>query len=300
MARRRPPPPPPTYSYSTELYGGLGDIFWGIFCTDRYVRLDELRDDEGAAVSVVSHNPHAVELVRWHTKASQLTIFTPRFQAPWKPHHREGLPPLSRHRIRGYKTVRFYPSPWDANPLADLSNIGPYILFNLSAGDAHRSIPLPAAQSMARLAKKKGYSVVVIGRDYTRMIPRTPDKHRETRLVGVDGAMNLIDKLTVPGTTEAVKMADGVVCPHSALCLLSWFMRRPNYVLWPPKSRRDFTANKITSYGFGARYPESRNSAIEEYTERSFEEFLEMLTWERKRVRQDPVEYLMFGGPLPK
>jgi len=285
----------------SEFYGGLGDIIWKVYTGDGYVSLDRLKEGEGAVVAVVSHNPFATELFKWHRKRGQLTMLTPPFDAPWTQAHRDaaGIPPISKTVLRGFTPVRFYPAPWDARPLQDLSNMGDYLVFNLTAGAPGRDVPPELARLMAKMALERGFKVVSIGRNYKRALPRPEYVACKERLASVRGAVDLVDRLSVPGTAEAMRGAAGVVACHSAMCMLSWYMRKPNFILWPENARPDFGPER-TSYGFGSEYPETRHSEFSAFKPEMFEQFLRLVKNERGKIREDPVDYLQKGGPSPK
>lgn len=284
-----------------EFYGGLGDIIWGMYCSDRYVSLDGLKEGDNATVAVVSHNPHAAELVEWHRARVGFRLMTPQFEAPWDESHRlkNGIPTLSPVKLRGYAPVRFYPAPWDKNLLLDLKNMGEYILFNLSAGSPGRTVPSEMAKTMAKMALDAGFSVVSVGRNYKRQVHPHEVVTCEERLQSVPGVVDMVDRLSVPGTAEAIRGSAGVVACHSAMCMLSWYMRKPNFIVWPEDARKDFGPER-TSYGFGSHYPETRHSEFTAFQPELFDAFLRLVTKERGKLREDPVDYLQRGGPPPR
>jgi hypothetical protein len=263
---------------SFEVVGGLGDVLHSLHHTDRYSALAALGPKERRLVVVLSHNPHVTELFRWHPKAAQLDVLYLGYRPSWgaEARRRMGLPePMpARHRVP--TAIEYHPAPQDAEPLAQLAETR-YIAFCLtgSANDG-RDIPPPVAERAADLALKAGFGVVLFGRDYGTVVVHGQTKivraHAEGTLAPRAGVTSMVNRLSVPGTCRALALAEGVFCAHSALCLASWWMRRPTFVLYNDAQARLF--EHPLGYAFGRDHPETRHGTYKTFTAERFGEWL--------------------------
>jgi len=262
-----------------EFVGGLGDVIWTMHYTCKYTSLSALGPDEKRRVVVLSHNPASAEFFKWHPKAAQLDILTLPYTSPWGPEQRRahglGDEPFDTG-IRQPHPIRFYPSPEDAPVLAWLASRR-FIAFCLSASESHRSIPRENAETAAALAKSYGYEVMVFGRRYSPQHIHGKTKivmqHVEVTLEGLPGVTSLIDRLSAPGTVEALRLAAGTFCTHSALCLASWFLQKPTFTMVKQDAHeRDFLTKG--GYAFGQDFPNSWHVLLNYFDPVAFEEFL--------------------------
>ena len=265
---------------SIEFGGGLGDVIWTMHYTQKYTSLAALRPDERRSVVVLSHNPASAELFRWHPKAPQFDIIAIPYTSPWGPDQRRahGLPdePLDTG-IRQPHPIPFYPSPDDGPVLAQLA-ARRFIAFCLSASEPHRNVPIENAEAAAALATAAGYDVVVFGRYYTPKhvhgATEIVTAHAEVTLEERPGVSSVIDRLSAPGTVEALRLAAGTFCTHSAMCLASWFLQKPTFTMVKQDAHeRDFLTKG--GYAFGQDFPNSWHVLLNRFDPVAFQEFLD-------------------------
>lgn len=263
-----------------ELIGGLGDVLHCLHTTDRYTGLMDLGPKDRRLVVLMSHNPHAQELFEWHPKRGQFDVLYLGYRAPWGPEQRKanGIPePMLSHSRWPVTPLDYYPGPADRAPLEDLGR-RKYIAFCLTgSNNNNRDIPTGIADLAANVAIKMGYEVVVLGRTYrTNAMHGNATvawNHVEPQLKPRKGLISMVDKLSVPGTLRAIAMADGVFCAHSALCLASWWVRRPVYVLYEHGYGQNLFAHSA-GYTFGRDFPETRHGLYTDWTEARFREWM--------------------------
>lgn len=260
-----------------DICGGLGDGFISMHEFDSYEKLAMLGPGERATVTINSHNPFVDEVFRWHPKLAQLTILKSshffheyldngrRAAAGLPPHH--CVAPGRRDRM----PVRFYPSGEDLKVLGGLPK-RPYLAIAPSSSGMeieNRNIPFDVVSQFCIKAKSRGIPVVFLGRTYQG--PHAP-KEPPKRPSG-DGVFDLTDRLSVPGTAEAVRRSRAIVTAHSALLLLSWYERKPTFVLYPPKYKHhDF--DNPSPFGFGKDYPETTRMLFAEFAPPRCDDFL--------------------------
>lgn len=262
-----------------EARGGLGDCFIWFHETMAYEDIEALKPDERIKVTLISHNPFADEILKWHPKAPQIDIVKSKhfFNPPYdNPQIRkdagipEQMPPQRPPRARA--PIKFYPSPDDLKIIeSDLPKVPFLGIAPTSSGMEieNRNIPLPTVVHICASAKVRGIPVVFLGRTYAGPHAR---KDAPTRPSG-PGIIDFTDRLSVPGTAEVVKRSRAMVCAHSALLLLSWYERKPNFTMYPPKYKwHDF--DNPSPFGFGKDYPETVRMLFVEFTVSKFSEFL--------------------------
>lgn len=271
----------PVTSYhgpSFEVAGGLGDVLHNLHHMDKYSSLMSLGPKERRLIVVMSHNPHAKELFLWHPKAKQLDVVYIGYRAPWGPEQRKKLglpePMIDHHRVP--TPIEYYPSPEDRAPLAQLCRMK-YVAFCLTGSNNNdRDIPLPFAEKAADEALKMGLEVVILGRNYRTIAmhgtARVEWPHVEPQLKPRAGLTSMVDRLTVPGTCRALAMAEAVFCAHSALCLASWWLRRPTFVVYNEGQSHLF--KHPLGYAFGRDFPETRHKSHTQFTIEQFREWL--------------------------
>jgi hypothetical protein len=262
-----------------EATGGLGDIFRVLHETTAYEDIERLGPGETARVVLISHNPFCDEIFRWHPKHSQIEVISSRyFFHEYKDAARRrdaGVPeraPEPRPR-RERAPIRFYPSSEDMKAIeARLPNIDFLAVAPTASGMEieNRSIPQGILERIASIAKIRGVPVVFLGRTYPGPHAPKVDPQRPVNWTTVD----LTDRLSVPGTAEVLKRARATVCAHSALLLLSWYERKPNFVTYPPKYKTHDFDNDISPFGFGKNYPETVRMLFSEFTPSRFDDFL--------------------------
>jgi ADP-heptose:LPS heptosyltransferase len=260
--------------------GGLGDILEQIWNSDRYVRLSRLK---GRAKVVVScPNPGAIDLFRFHPAASSFDLVSVPFHGNWSPDVwkkydvEEEAPASPRNQA---ERVLVHVGPDDLPVLEDLTK-KPYLVFSLSAGTDDRNIPSEIAERAAELSAAAGFRVVTVGRTYTpahhESVKPNAEVHRsETHLGQWPYVFDAIDRLSTPGSLVAIAAASGFFGCHSSMCLASWFVRKPTFVLLPKTLYGGFKVND--HYTFGRDYPENFHGEFSDWTPGFFGAFLQRL-----------------------
>ncbi|HEX8913935.1 MAG TPA: TylF/MycF/NovP-related O-methyltransferase, partial [Humisphaera sp.] len=258
--------------YYLEYGGGLGDILNGIFRDQGYRSLGAMVAGDQTTVGLITHNPFAHELFEWHPKRAQLDV---RQLPYWQPHEdavqrpRHMLPSAQRHPSgRVEPSVTFYPSPTDLRLLDELPSTG-YVVLAASAGLPDRSIPRPLIDQIVADVTADGLHVVLTGRTYDRH-GRSEHRPREQ-----DRVIDLIDKLSVPGTAEAVRRSRGVVSCHSAINLLGWHLRKPQLLLYPQSVvDRHFRHHPRDQWSFGLDREETVHAEFAQFDRKLVGDFL--------------------------
>lgn len=229
-----------------EFGGGLGDTFNTIYLTDRYTGLLGLSDEDRATVVVISPNRFVKELFRWHPKARQMDVLDfdqwPNSEDS-KRRSLLGLPQACPPYRDREGPVSFYPSPEDEAVLQTLPSR--YLVLSASAGGCERNIPKDIVDQTILACEDVELPVVAVGRtSATRGGKPTPVASRP-------GVVSVIDKLSAPGTAVAVEKSAGVICCHSSICLLSWWMGKPTFLLYPPMTAEFMKVPHLRNYFFG-------------------------------------------------
>lgn len=268
--------------------GGLGDIFNWLFMHDAYANFDILSPDEKVTIALTCGNPGAQELFKWHPKAAQIEVHNFGFLMPdgyaivEKKHN---FPKNTPTKYGPQKNLKFYPAPSDRDILNSLESV-PYVVLNIAAGHPDRSIPGPVYNSVIETIttyqrEHSGLKVVLVGRIYDNH-DRPEHNHREPIVGPKEGLINLIDKVTVPATLEIIRRSVGVVCCHSAVCLASWYLKKPTFLLYP-KEWGDTQINNPQSspYKFGKDFKTTRHIDFEHYNSALMMTFLDIATMQR-------------------
>jgi hypothetical protein len=261
--------------------GGLGDILDQVWTSDRYTRLSRL-NGKRAIVALSCPNPGAADLFRWHPNAGSFDVVEVPFHGTWSPDvwKKYGVDEESPAKPRDQADrVKVHVSPHDIPILNDLA-LKPYLTFSLSAGTDDRNIPSEIAERAAKLAIQAGFRVVTMGRTYVpehheSVKPNEDVRRSETHLAQWPEVFDAIDRLSVPGSLVAIAAAAGFFGCHSSMCLASWFVRKPSFVLLPKKLYGGFRVND--HYTFGRDYPENFHGEFSDWTPGFFSAFLQRL-----------------------
>lgn len=271
--------------------GGLGDICNWLFMHDTYANLGNIPPDEKVVVALTCGNPFARELFSWHPKASQFEVHNFGFMMPadYEPIKRQyNFPENTPSKYFPQQNLTFYPSPADRDILKHLENF-PYVVINPAAGHPWRNIPewiyRDAIDAVVNHGlKRHNLRAVLVGRNYhTNNQPE--HNHVEPRLEPKPNLIDLIDKVTVPATLEVIRRSAGVFCCHSAVCLASWYLKKPVFLMYP----KDWGNTQIkihpTPYNFGKDFDTTRHADFESYDRLQFERFLDMAAENHGRTR---------------
>jgi hypothetical protein len=240
---------PSDFKHYAEYMGGLGDVILRLNTSPWYASLENLSPGEEAAVVLMCHNTGASGLWKWHPNRDRIHVFDfgmshdfhPWENAEWR--HVNGLPIESPCPPPYNGPVRFYPSPEDLPHLNGLRDGGPYAIVAPIAGSSERTIPPELQSGILAGLMEHGIRPVFVGLS------------RYGRPIQSPGAVDLIDRLSAPGTIEAIRGASLVVTAHSSTLHMAWFEKRPVFLLYPEWVRQVWEKHGPVGYFFGAEFP---------------------------------------------
>lgn len=216
--------------YTLEYGGGLGDMFYQLYARGSYNVLRDLGVDDTATVHLVVHNPGAPELLAYHPKRSQMTVYWHGYWSSGddaQERERRAMPePGSNYFLPDKdEVIEFYPHPADQAVLDLLPDT--FVVMAPGAGTPDRTIPHAVLEATyERLLRDTSGPILVVGRDYSR------DGRAEPAVPAHPRILNAVNHLSVPGTAWALQKAAGLVTAHSSLNLLGWCMQKPQLLLY--------------------------------------------------------------------
>jgi hypothetical protein len=252
-------------NYYFEFEGGLGDIIFRVFAEGEYRFIDRIAPADRARISLITINPFADELFEWHPKRNQLDI---SMYAHWPPSEDEAMrmrfhlpakTSITRVDSR-HGAVNFYACTSDKRILGEVSQY-PYFVIAASAGDAWRIIPDGLVTMICNEAAKRELRLLAVGRSYP--VQKGGDRY-EPRIPLGQYTMELIDALSVPGTAKLVEGATGVICTHTSICHLAWFLNKPVLLLYPLQVYEEHISAPPTGYTRGLNSPTTLHSLFED------------------------------------
>lgn len=218
---------------SALLVGGIGDTLLGIFHSDAYTCLESLTEPLIEMV-VIEINPHVHELFLHHPNRKN-------FLLSWA-----GLDdfPLddgwrirnSISRFRAFyhskgEPVTLYPSTGDLEILSRLPSR--YACIALAAGHPERNLPDEVAARIIGACVAIGITPVFIGRNYKLTSGLCSHAHFEVAPPNV--GVNLIDRLTLPGSLRCIENATLTFSCYSSAMLMAQFRKKPVFAVYPDK-----------------------------------------------------------------
>jgi predicted O-methyltransferase YrrM len=257
-----------------------------MFDRGSYNVLRDLEPDDTATVNLITHNPHARELFDLHPKSSQIQVNDFGYWLSEDDHEQRRLhnlpPPGSNLNLpEKDRDIRFFTSFEDVNSFALLLQqkmehardrwFPGYIVVAASAGLSDRDIPRETVIKITRALTDAGFLVVFVGRNYDRW------GRKELEPPFGEKVINLIDKLTVPGTAKLLQDASGLVTCHSALNILGWYLRVPQLLLYPDSVYRTHIIHK-DPWAFGIDFPETVHAQFEEFSPEHLSRFISITT----------------------
>lgn len=260
---------PSDFKHYSEYMGGLGDVMLRLIGSAWYSRLDELPDGEEAAVVLMCHNPAASQIWKWHPKRERIRIFDFGFNTPFHPW--ENLDWRKAHDLPEKspcpppydgKPINFYPSPEDNDLLASLRAVGRYAVFAPVAGSPERTFPPDIQCSIIEGLLDRGIRPVYVGlKRYGRPVPH-------------GSSVDLMDRLSVPGTIKAIQGATAVITAHSSVLHMSWHVKSPVFLLYPKWVRDVYEKHGAVGYFFGANYTTTEHMEFPSYNREAFDRFM--------------------------
>jgi hypothetical protein len=118
----------------------------------------------------------------------------------------------------------------------------------------------------------------MIGRSYDRPLDDRSDWREEYQWDDRAGVVNLVDRLSVPGTGMLIQNAAGVVTAHSSPCLLGWIEEKPQLLLYPQTVLEAHSPNgMIDEWLFGILRRNTVATTFDGYTDDHVRRFVSVL-----------------------
>lgn len=259
----------------SEFGAGLGDVITLVYTSERYAVLETLPPNERAMIVLMSHNPYAKEIFKWHPKSNQFDVRDLGFWWPSEDKEKRrlhGIPPAQPFHYVRQESVKFYPSPEDYKILETLKSF-PFIVVNAGAGGVDRNIPGDICEDSVNAIVGRGYRefnfrAVIIGRHYN------DENRKEHQFSPRSGLVDLTDKLSIPGTIELIARSRGIVCCHSAMCLIAWYLKKPVFLVYPKAVKdRDFD-RPAHQYTLGKDFPTTIHLEFDDYKRAIMDRFI--------------------------
>jgi ADP-heptose:LPS heptosyltransferase len=258
--------------YRITVGGGLGDIVNQIFYNRTYASLDNLQPEDTCEIILITHNPAATELFKWHPKANQLIIKNPGYWTPDKNYEM-----MAKHNLTiGPDTIKmsftdptFYISSEEQGLLNTFKD-KQVIVLSAGAGEPVRNIPDILIKQITEYLNNNKYLLVPVGKTFERFDRFEPVYPKQ------DNIYSLIDKLSVPGTLNLVKQSRAVIACHSSVCLMAWNMKKHNITLLPKSmaNKHGIGRGDINEWTFGRLYPQTQLVFNEDFNTRMLEKLL--------------------------
>jgi hypothetical protein len=263
------------FSYQ-EYVGGLGDAILRMYFSGKvwYELLDVIPPGDRAKIVLMSHSPGLAEIWKWHPKRDQIdvidlgfkTSFHPWENQEWRVAH--GIPretPCPPYAPS--ETLTFYPSPNDLELLYQLRR-EKFVVLAATASTQEKSIPAEIRQEMASTALEMGFKVLVVGlRHYFK-------DGRSNDIKIVPGVYDSVDKLSVPGTIEAIKLSAGVMTAHSASMNMAWSEKKPVFLLYDKVTGDLYLPGGPVGYMQGMNRPDADHMYFSQYTKNRLRDWL--------------------------
>lgn len=240
-----------------EFGGGLGDIINQIYRYGNYQFLDNLNKEKTADVVLICHNPFAEELFKWHPKKEFFTLKQlPYWHITENEKYRSlhNLPSHGTFLTKTEKDIIIHVSKEDEKILSSFLN-QKFIVISASAGEKIRNIPESIITKISLKFKELGITLVSVGREYER---------KDRVEIEIPNAVNLINKLTVPGTLKLISMSSGLITCHSALNIYAWHIKKPQLLLYPDEVfERHFKV--VDEWSFGKDFKNTIHTTFDNF-----------------------------------
>lgn len=250
-----------------EYVGGLGDAILRLYFSGKlwYGALEKMGDLDRAVVALMCHNSNLSEIFKWHPKRKHIGVLDFGFNMGFHPWENEdwrvarGLPAEAICPPHApAETLTFYPSPED-KPLLDALRGKKFIVMGATASTDERTIPEPIRHECAREAIKRGFEVLVVGRS------RYFHQKRQNDIPMAPGVIDAVDRLSVPGTIEAIKLSAGAICAHSAVLHMAWSERKPVFLLYNEWMKKNLLPHGAVGYMQGINRDDTDHMEFSEY-----------------------------------
>lgn len=245
-----------------EFGGGLGDVIHQCYDGGYYNLLDEITSP--VDIVIICHNPYAYELFEGHPKRALMNVrvfpyWTPDHNAAMRSHY--GLPPVPSNIRNGLFPRRpdgmnLYLLQGDDVALSQIDSR--YVVICQGAGLPSRELPIPLVHETIQHLVSMGFRCVISGRTFERS-----GRQEALKDYAGPGVINLIDRLSVPGSLQLIRNCTAMVTGHSALNIAGWWERKPQLLLYPEQVRQ-FHFMKKDQWSFGKEYPDTFQAVLED------------------------------------
>ncbi|MGP1679571.1 MAG: hypothetical protein ACTS6J_20760 [Burkholderiales bacterium] len=258
--------------------GGLGDVINQCYNDGNYKSLEGIT--QKIAILIFCHNKFSTEIFTQHPKHELLEIRYEGYPSiPDASRIRQNLAkagyrPIASSPAPQFRDVIFYPAQSDRSFLETLPP--KFISIQPFSGSSDRDVPPSIVKAIDDHAAQIGVPLIVIGRNYEKK-----GKITKEEFTSPNSALNLIDKLSVPGTIELVKRSALFIGGHSSMNLAAWHNRVPNYILFPEHVRqRHFKPGQADEWSFGRHYPETRIDLFSAFSTEKIKQLLK--SWDTR------------------
>ncbi len=251
---------------TVEFGGGLGDVILSIYRRDAMEVLDAATRPHN--VLVVSNNPHAMELFRWHPNNGQFVLFDLHHKCLELQAHK---PDDVIGRIYQFLdlplSLRTGRQPATRRPVfhsVDAIASAGHLVFQPYAGSAGRWLPAGLIENLLQAFSRLDRTVYVITRSYIRLdgpVSRRTVHPREAFPFDLPHNVIHLDSLSVPATLQLIRDSAGFLGAHSSMVLAAWEEAKPTAVFYN-RGNVDFV-NPGQGYSFGAKRPDCYHSDFE-------------------------------------
>lgn len=221
--------------------GGLGDIFFQVFCTNYFScskKYTEILMNKYVKLLIVSHNPSSKDLFKgqdWIDEVKQVE-YDGNYNIKYK-HEIEGFKKIDTHKLKEIQDeeLEIYLSNEEKKQLDEITK-EPYIILHPFAGLSDRVCF--SKELMKDIIKQSKYKVCLIGANYKRKTALFADtKHiiEKNPFPNNKKIVDLIDKLSIRQLIELCKHknCNHIYCTHSSTVILAWYFKKSNTCYYP-------------------------------------------------------------------
>lgn len=241
-------------NYQLEFCGGLGDVFWRLYRRGTYNLLRDLQPGDHADVRLISHNPFAWELFTLHQNAAKISLAE---HAYWHPSEdttqrlQRNLPEINNDLCpEKDRFLVFHPTFSDREAMAPLAGKR-YLVMASGAGLIEKVMSRGLFYKILSELTAQEWTVALCGRSYDRINEQGLNRI-EPDVPPQDNIVNLIDRLTAPGTAHLIANSCGVITTHSACGMIGWLMEKPQLLFYP--EHHEQWMDPVFPWGMGSRW----------------------------------------------
>jgi len=222
--------------------GGLGDVILKVYRTDAYRKLEDLT--RRTIVVVMSTNPYAIELFRWHPMRLKMVLvdLSPHFQAyrgegntPDEAIRRAfefaglpfvGLEPDIQQPTANTGTAPIFHAP-------DTIDSEGHIVFQPFAGQPGRCLPEATIRNLIDVFAGSRRQVYIVTRSYLREAFRHDGLCHDIESIGgpLPPNVRLLQHTSVPATLTLVQRCSHFIGGDSSLTHAAWSEGKPTVYL---------------------------------------------------------------------